>query len=106
MVEGDDGGMNRAKELLEAAAQFNRQRRTAKQRGVEWKLDFWEWLKIWEDSGHFEERGRRRGQYQMCRNSDVGPYASSTVRIDTQAANIREAVRIRLERQATACSSY
>ena len=84
---------------------FIEQRQAAKQRGVEWLLSFPQWLEIWQASGHINERGRRRGQFQMCRSSDIGPYASSTVRIDTQAANIQEAHRIRLERQATACSS-
>jgi len=45
----------------------------------------------------------------MCRFEDIGPYASSTVRIDRMEANASEAQatkqRIRLERQATACSS-
>jgi len=40
--EAYTGEMNsRTKTLLEAAEHFNRQRRTAKQRGIEWKLDFW-----------------------------------------------------------------
>jgi len=96
---------SRTKFLLEAAEHFNRQRRTPPQRGIEWKLDFWDWLKIWESSGHLEERGRCRGQFQMCRTGDTGAYCSSNVRIDTQGNNIREAVSVRLERQATACSS-
>jgi hypothetical protein len=37
-------------------------------------------LEIWQSSGHLHERGRCRGQFQMCRLGDVGPYASSTVR--------------------------
>jgi len=100
---------SRTKTLLEAAGHFNRQRRTARQRGISWELDFWTWLKIWEDSGHLEERGRKAGCFQMCRNGDVGPYASSTVRIDLMESNSREAQltkrRLRLERMATACSS-
>src|SRR5262249_39109163 len=58
----DSKAMNsRTKTLLEAAEHFNRQRRTAKQRGISWELDFWQWLRIWEESGHLEERGRCRG---------------------------------------------
>src|SRR5262245_32295341 len=82
---------SRTKTLLEAAEHFNRQRRTAKQRGIEWKLDFWDWLKIWESSGHLEERGRRKGQWQMCRAGDTGAYCSSNVRIDRMETNASEA---------------
>src|SRR5262245_12641508 len=97
---------SRTKTLLEAAEHFNRQRRTAKQRGISWELDFWSWLKIWEASGHLEERGRRRGQFQMCRFEDIGPYASSNVRIDRMETNASEAQvakrRIQLARQEVA----
>jgi len=67
------------------------QRQAAKQRGIEWALDFWTWLEIWQTSGHLDERGRHRGSYQMCRFEDIGPYASSNVRIDRMENNIREA---------------
>jgi len=101
--------MNSRAKMLAAAEHFNRQRRTAKQRGISWELDFWQWLRIWEESGHLEQRGRKAGCFQMCRNGDVGPYASSTVRIDLMESNSREAQltkrRLRLERMATACSS-
>jgi hypothetical protein len=86
---------------------FYEQRRAAGQRGVEWQLDFRQWLEIWQASGHLHERGRCRGQFQMCRSGDIGPYASSTVRIDRMENNASEG-RLRLERQAggvTACSS-
>src|SRR6516162_5562903 len=88
---------------------FYEQRRAAGQRGVEWQLDFRTWLEIWQASGHLHQRGRCRGQFQMCRFEDIGPYASSTVRIDRMEANASEAQaakqRLHLERQATACSS-
>ena len=48
-----------------------------------------------------EQRGRRKGEYQMCRLADIGPYCSSNVRIDLMENNIREAHRVRLERQAS-----
>src|SRR5262249_58051590 len=84
---------------------FFQQRQTAKQRGVVWQLDFWTWLRIWEDSGHLDERGRRKGEFQMCRPRDIGPYCSTNVRIDRMETNAAEAQitkrRIRLERQAS-----
>jgi|SRR6516162_115958 len=88
---------------------FFQQRRAAEQRGIPWALDFWTWLEIWQSSGHLHERGRCRGQFQMCRLGDVGPYASSTVRIDRMEVNASEAQaaknRIRLARQQAACAA-
>src|SRR6516164_7781107 len=87
---------------------FFEQRQAAKQRGIEWALDFWQWLEIWQASGHLHQRGRCRGQFQMCRLGDIGPYASSNVRIDRMEANASEAQaakqRIRLARQEAACA--
>jgi hypothetical protein len=100
------GDVHQLRALLE---RYFEQRQAAKQRGVEWQLDFWQWLEIWQSSGHLHERGRCRGQFQMCRRGDIGPYASSNVRIDRMEINASEAqqtkCRLRLERQATACSS-
>ena len=100
------GDVHQLRALLE---RYFEQRQAAKQRGIEWALDFWQWLEIWQSSGHLHERGRCRGQFQMCRRGDIGPYASSNVRIDRMEANTSEAQaakqRLRLERQATACSS-
>ena len=87
---------------------FHEQRRAAGQRGVEWQLDFRQWLEIWQASGHLHERGRCRGQFQMCRRGGIGPYASSNVRIDKMEINASEAQaaknRIRLARQEAACA--
>jgi len=100
------GDVHQLRALLE---RFFEQRQAAKQRGIEWALDFWQWLEIWQSSGHLEERGRRKGCFQMCREGDTGAYCSSNVRIDLMQVNCSEAAktkqRLRLERQATACSS-
>jgi len=77
-----------AADLLE---RFLQQRNQAKQRGIDWDLSYLEWLAIWQTSGHLHERGRNKGSYQMCRFEDIGPYASSNVRIDLMENNIREA---------------
>ena len=88
---------------------FLQQRSQAKQRGIPWQLDFWQWLQIWEDSGHLDERGRHRGAFQMCRFADIGPYASSNVRIDRMETNASEGQvtkqRIRLAREKAACAT-
>jgi len=90
------------RDLLE---RYFQQRSAARRRGIVWELDFWDWLRIWENSGHLYERGRRKGQFQMCRAGDAGPYCSTNVRIDRMEANASEGQitkrRIRLERQAS-----
>src|SRR3954454_3882775 len=60
---------------------YRTQRVQARQRGVEWQLEYWEWLQIWQDSGHLEERGPHCGQWVMARNGDVGPYSAGNVKI-------------------------
>jgi len=55
-------------------------------------------------SGHLKKRGRHRGEFQMCRPGDIGPYCSTNVRIDRMETNASEAPitkrRLRLERQS------
>lgn len=61
----------------------------ALRRGIDFDLTFAEWWAIWEPRYH--ERGRGVRGAQMCRSADQGPYAVGNVRIDTGAANLREA---------------
>lgn len=60
---------------------FAGQRRQAKQRGIEWLLTFDEWFGIWQQSGHWEQRGRKSGEYVMARHGDIGPYSADNVYI-------------------------
>lgn len=60
---------------------FNKQKNAAKFRGVEWKFSFDEWLKVWQDSGNLENRGKGIGKFVMARFGDVGPYSPSNVEI-------------------------
>lgn len=69
--------------------------RAARQRGIPFLLTFEEWLAIWQASGKWEERGRRKGQYVMARTGDVGPYAADNVRICTVGENVSEAMNTR-----------
>ena len=59
----------------------------AKVRGVLFKLTFAQWFYIWQKSGHWEERGFRKGQYVMARKGDKGPYAVGNVDIVTVTEN-------------------
>jgi hypothetical protein len=68
---------------------FSEQRKNAKSRGIDWEITFYDWWKVWEQSGHWEERGRGNG-YCMCRIKDSGPYAIGNVYIATGAQNGRD----------------
>jgi hypothetical protein len=67
---------------------------------IEFHLSFKEWLDIWLSSGHFRERGKRKGQYCMSRRGDIGHYAIGNVFIQPTAKNIAEA-RTRERREKT-----
>jgi hypothetical protein len=58
---------------------------------IEWLFTFETWLEIWLKSGHWHQRGCRRGQYVMARFGDVGPYAPWNVEIKTVGENHSEA---------------
>lgn len=49
-------------------------RANAKQRGIAFEIEYADWLQWWKDTGHYHERGNKRGQYVMGRIGDVGPY--------------------------------
>ncbi|MDP1702605.1 MAG: hypothetical protein Q8L53_16835 [Aestuariivirga sp.] len=66
---------------------FFTQKKNAKNREIEWKLSLWEWWAIWQQSGHWLDRGRTADAYVMCRRGDVGPYSVENVYIDTASHN-------------------
>jgi hypothetical protein len=72
--------------LLQQA--YRTHRNNASARGIPFLLTYDEWFKIWINSGHLAERGRRRDQYCMARPNDVGPYTIDNVIIITNAENI------------------
>lgn len=65
---------------------FTRQKASARRRGIVWKLTFWHWWTIWQESGRWSERGRGQG-YVMCRRDDEGAYEASNVYIATAIEN-------------------
>jgi DNA-binding XRE family transcriptional regulator len=65
------------------------QRRNEKERGIGWDFNLWQWWKVWEQSGHWDERGRGGG-YCMCRLNDTGPYSVDNVYIATGIENMRD----------------
>jgi hypothetical protein len=77
-------------ELFDLRNAFYSQRHSSICRGILFLLTFEKWLKIWVDSGHLSDRGRRKGQYCMARFGDIGPYATNNVRIITNTENNAE----------------
>lgn len=74
---------------------YLRHKANAKYRGLGFLLTFDQWWKIWEDSGHWDERGYNEGQYCMCRTADQGAYEAGNVRIDTIENNKAESLELR-----------
>lgn len=68
---------------------FRQQRSNASRRNIEWQLTFPQWWTIWQQSGHWGQRGRGQG-YCMCRRGDAGPYSPDNVFIDLLAHNSSE----------------
>jgi hypothetical protein len=72
---------------------YARHRWMAERRGIGFELTFFEWLTIWRDSGHINERGQGRGRYCMARLRDQGVYVLGNVKIILNEDNSREAPR-------------
>jgi hypothetical protein len=86
-----------------ADVKYSSQRNMALDRGIGWELTFADWWHIWETSGHYAQRGRRRGEYVMARIGDTGPYAVGNVEIITCSQNVKDA-RARDERDGRGIS--
>lgn len=70
---------------------YRNQMARAKHRGIEWNLTFEQWMRIWEESGKWQLRGKGMGKYVMARNGDVGPYSPENVSIIPYEQNATDA---------------
>lgn len=68
---------------------YGEHKRGAKRRNIDWQFTFETWVEWWENTGHFHERGRKKGQYVMARIGDIGPYSPSNVFCSTVEDNIK-----------------
>jgi hypothetical protein len=87
--------------MLSTRKKYSAHKGSAKQRGIPFLLTFEQWWQIWQESGHWEERGR----YQMTRPKDEGPYAVGNVKIATGAQNWEESRATRARRKAARAAS-
>lgn len=68
---------------------YGQQRKNADIRGIEWKFNLWTWWTFWQESGHWNERGRCGEAYVMGRFGDAGPYSPDNCYIAKVGDNIR-----------------
>lgn len=87
------------KQVKAAQKNFRDQRGNALSRGIIWDLDFEQWLSWWLDTGHYHERGKKRGQYCMSRYNDEGPYAIGNIFCQLASTNIGDARRAEAARR-------
>lgn len=73
---------------------YQSHRNNAKNRAIEWQLTLWQWWTIWQESGHWGDRGRGVG-YVMCRYGDMGPYSPENVFVASAAQNSSDGQRRR-----------
>ena len=67
------------------------QKWNAIKRGIPFLISFDEWWSIWQQSGHWDQRGYRQGQYCMSRYNDIGPYSYNNVFIQPIVQNTKDA---------------
>jgi hypothetical protein len=82
-------------DLKDARVRYIRQMWNARRRGLEWHFTFESWCEMWQESGHWADRGNHTGAYYMCRKGDVGPYSPQNVEIKTASDNQKEAWQVR-----------
>ena len=74
-----------------AKQRYKEQLKKANSRKIDWLFTFEDWCKVWEDSGKWDQRGCRKGEYVMSRLGDVGPYSPANIVIKLCSENVSEA---------------
>jgi len=72
---------------------YHQHKGKAQYRGIEFLLSFEEWWGLWEASGKWDQRGRRKDQYVMARFGDQGAYEPGNVKICLVSENVAESNR-------------
>ena len=60
---------------------YHEHKNRTERRGIPFELTFKQWLKVWQDSGHMNERGSGQGHYVMARLFGRGSFKIGNVRI-------------------------
>jgi len=76
---------------LHPLTKYVRQMKSAQHNSkVGWRFTFATWWKVWQESGHWNERGRGKDKYVMARFGDTGPYSPENVEIITHSQNSQD----------------
>ncbi len=78
------------RKLRQHHKEYINNRWNAKRRSIPWFFTYVTWWRKWCESGHYHERGRGRGKYQLTRPGDKGPYSYENTNIVTSEQNARE----------------
>ena len=81
-------------EIQSAKQKYYSHRNRAKRANIEWQLTFDEWYNWWQQTGHWNDRGRAGHNYHMCRYNDIGPYALHNIYCDTNSNNVGYANKV------------
>src|SRR5258708_17288656 len=74
-------------EMLKLKKLFQAHKDSAKARKIPFIFTFDGWMKVWLDSGHFHQRGKRSHEYCMARHEDKGAYEVGNISIITNYEN-------------------
>jgi hypothetical protein len=80
---------------------YSSQRLSAGCRGIDFKLTFEEWYDWWQATGHYHERGRKKGQYCMSRIGDTGAYELGNIFCQLFSKNVSDAQSDRIDSKET-----
>lgn len=72
---------------------FAAHKSNARARDIPFALTFDQWWTLWQESGQWERRGWRRGQYVMARQGDRGGYEPGNVSITLAEQNRADRAR-------------
>ena len=67
---------------------YQNHKATAKRRNIPFLLTFEQWWNIWQQSGHWSDRGKGQGKYCMSRIGDLGAYEIGNVFIQSSVQNL------------------
>lgn len=85
---------------------FKEQIKHAKRRNINWEFSYSEWLELWLVSGKWLDRGRSRGQYQLCRYGDCGPYSVKNCYIGLVEQNQEDRSKVDIDTVLRIVSAY
>lgn len=80
---------------------YSQQKANAWKRRIPWQITYEQWWQLWQASGHWPDRGYRRGQYVMGRLGDAGAYRVGNVEIILFEVNAGISQRITQQKKHT-----